>query len=335
MRGKQVKLFLVDGNPGGLTIAEISNRTCKVVSAPRSKLAELAARPEAKKTGAYLLIGDDPEAISGVRLYVGETDVLSKRLRHHDAGKEFWNRAVLITSADDNITKAHARYLESRLITIAQSVGRCTVENGTAPAPPPLPEPDIAVMDEFIQELHIVLPVLGINLFRGRAAGATPTASTVAATASPVFQLNVPKAGIMARAQEIDGEFTLLAGSAVASEVRASDKYAASTASAYAAYEATHRKLRDEGSIDTSKTPALATRDIPFTSPSTAGAIVTGRSCNGRQAWVGADGVTYGGWEQRGVTTETSTMDERAAATTTPPPPGQDRHPTERVSSFD
>ncbi|WP_319458140.1 MULTISPECIES: hypothetical protein [unclassified Mycobacterium] len=53
MSGKQVKLFLVDGNPGGLTVAEISNRTCKVVSAPRSNLAELVARPEAMKTGAY------------------------------------------------------------------------------------------------------------------------------------------------------------------------------------------------------------------------------------------------------------------------------------------
>lgn len=76
MTGKQVKLYLVDGHPGGLTTAEISNRTCKVVGAPRSKLAELTARPEAGKTGAYLLIDDDPEAVGGVRLYVGETDVL-------------------------------------------------------------------------------------------------------------------------------------------------------------------------------------------------------------------------------------------------------------------
>ncbi|WP_195166479.1 DUF4357 domain-containing protein [Mycobacteroides abscessus] len=305
MSGKQVKLYLVDGNPGGLTTAEISNRTCKVVSAPRSKLAELVARPEAKKTGAYLLTGDDPQAVGGSRLYIGETDVLAKRLRDHDVRKDFWNRAVLIASADDNITKAHARYLESRLINIALLVGRCTVENSTTPEPPALPEADVAVMDEFIQELQIVLPVLGINLFRGRAAvEATAPTAEQQSRLSPIFHLNVPKAGITACAQEIDGEFTLLGGSTVASEVRASEKYAPSTASAYAAYEATHRKLREDGSIDVTRSPAVMTRDVPFSSPSTAGAIVTGRSCNGRQSWSTEDGTTYGSWERRGVPAE-------------------------------
>ena len=54
MSGKQVKVFLVDGSPGGLTTAEITNWTGKIVSAPRSNLAELLARDEASKTGAYL-----------------------------------------------------------------------------------------------------------------------------------------------------------------------------------------------------------------------------------------------------------------------------------------
>lgn len=47
MGGKQVKLFLVDGTPGGLTTAEITNWTGHVVIGPRSKLADLLARDEA------------------------------------------------------------------------------------------------------------------------------------------------------------------------------------------------------------------------------------------------------------------------------------------------
>ena len=45
----------------------------------------------------------------------------------------------------------------------------------------------------------------------------------------------------------------------------------------------------------------LLTRDIPFSSPSTAAAVALGRSSNGRLEWKSADGGTYGDWENRGV----------------------------------
>jgi hypothetical protein len=45
----------------------------------------------------------------------------------------------------------------------------------------------------------------------------------------------------------------------------------------------------------------ILTRDIPFGSPSTAAAVALGRSSNGRLEWIGADGRTYGDWENRGV----------------------------------
>lgn len=38
MSGKQIKLFLVDGTPGGLSTAEITNWTGHVLTAPRSQL---------------------------------------------------------------------------------------------------------------------------------------------------------------------------------------------------------------------------------------------------------------------------------------------------------
>jgi hypothetical protein len=50
MTGKQVKLFLVDGTPGGLTTTEITNWTGSIVSARRPDLAELLAREEAERT---------------------------------------------------------------------------------------------------------------------------------------------------------------------------------------------------------------------------------------------------------------------------------------------
>lgn len=117
---------------------------------------------------------------------------------------------------------------------------------------------------------------------------------------SPVFRLTHAKNGVDARAQQIDGEFTVLAGSVVAGSVRTSEKYRDSTARAYAAYQALHDKLVADGSIAVAQGTGTVTRDIVFSSPSTAGAMVLGRSCNGRLSWVSDEG-TFGEWESRGV----------------------------------
>jgi hypothetical protein len=111
MSGKQIKLFLVDGTPGGLTTAEITNWTGHVLAARRSDLADLLGREEAQRTGVYFLLGDDESIVGDTRCYIGEADVVAERLRYHQRDKEFWDRVVVITSKDSNITKAHGRYL--------------------------------------------------------------------------------------------------------------------------------------------------------------------------------------------------------------------------------
>ena len=142
MSGKQIKLFLIDGTPGGLTTAEITNWTGHVLSAGRSDLADLLKRDEAQRTGAYLLLGDDEEAVGNTRCYIGEADIVADRLRYHQRDKDFWDRLVVITSKDANLTKAHVRYLESKLISLATLAGRVTLDNGTGPNLPALPEAD-------------------------------------------------------------------------------------------------------------------------------------------------------------------------------------------------
>ncbi len=74
MTGKSIRLFLVDGTPIGLLVAEVSNWTGKVLMAPRTRLADLAKRDEARTTGIYMLVGDDPETTGQTRVYVGEAD---------------------------------------------------------------------------------------------------------------------------------------------------------------------------------------------------------------------------------------------------------------------
>lgn len=298
MKGKQVKLFLVDGTPGGLTTAEITNWTGHVLSARRSDLADLLKRDEAQRTGVYLLLGDDETALGDTRCYVGEADVIAARLRAHanDKDRSFWDRVVVITSKDTNLTKSHGRYLESRLIQLAAKAGRVSLENGTAPPTPNLPEADASDMEYFVGQLQIMLPVLGVNTIRVRPVAPVSSADPVE---SPVFTLSNVKTGVAASAQQIDGEFTLLSDSKVVAQWHGVGK-ATSTQKAYAGYRARHENLLADGSIVVQSGVGLVTRDIAFSSPSTAGAVALGRSCNGRVEWVSPEG-SFGAWESRGV----------------------------------
>jgi len=296
--GKQIKLFLVDGTPGGLTTAEIPNWTGHVLSARRSDLADLLKRDEAQRTGVYFLLGDDETVVGDTRCYIGEADVVADRLRYHQRDKDFWDSVVVITSKDTNLTKSHGRYLESRLISLATEAARVSLENGTAPPVPALPEADASDMDYFLAQLQIVLPVLGVNAIRVRRSRPATT-QTTESTESPVFRLRQAKLGVDARAQQIDGEFTMLAGSVVVASWHGVGK-ADSTVKAYASYRAQHERLVSDGTIAVERGFGRVTRDIVFSSPSTAGAVALGRSCNGRREWISPEG-TFGDWESRGV----------------------------------
>lgn len=265
MGGKQIKLFLVDGTAGGLTTAEITNWTGHVLSARRSDLADLLRRDEAQRTGVYFLLGDDESVVGDTRCYIGEADVVADRLRHHQRDKEFWDRVVVITSKDTNLTKSHGRYLESRLISLAGQAGRVSLENGTAPPVPSLPEADASDMDYFLSQLQIVLPVLGVNAIRVKLATSS-TGTSVVAAVSPIFHLTNPRTRVDAQAQQIDGEFTMLAGSIVVASWHGVGK-AESTIKAYSSYRAQHERLVADGAIVVNDGAGRVTRDIVFPSP--------------------------------------------------------------------
>ena len=293
--GKHIELFLVDGTPGGLTTAEILNWTGHVLSARRSDMSALMRRKELGGTCVYFLLGEGDDG--SVRCYIGETDDFPARLRQHNSNKDFWDRVVVVTSKDTNLTKAHGRYLEARLISLARRAGRVVLENATDPPEPVLPEAHASDMDYFIGQLQITLPVLGVDAIRVKETQALPVASHNALI-SPVFHLRNGKLGVDASAQQIDGEFTMLAGSTVVGSWHGVGK-ADSTVRAYASYREKHQQLVAGGSIRVDGSVGTLVKDVVFPSPSTAGAVALGRSCNGRMSWIAEDGTPFGAWESR------------------------------------
>lgn len=59
------------------------NWTGHVISAPRSELPTLLKRPEITRTGAYILLGDDPDSLGGILVYIGEADDVRNRIYQH------------------------------------------------------------------------------------------------------------------------------------------------------------------------------------------------------------------------------------------------------------
>ncbi|MFT5485070.1 MAG: hypothetical protein ACI9GW_003743, partial [Halieaceae bacterium] len=139
MQATTIKLFLVHGSPSGLRTAELSNWSGKAIAAPRTEISDLLKREELTSPGFYLLTGVDPD--SGDRaIYIGEAENVAKRLKGH-ASKDFWNTATVFVSKDENLTKAHIRYLEGILIEKANNNGASVVIN-SASCGSKLPESD-------------------------------------------------------------------------------------------------------------------------------------------------------------------------------------------------
>src|SRR5688500_12897796 len=93
--GKTIQIFLPDGNPRGVKIAEITSRTVQAVSIPRAHLDFACSRPELGNVGVYFLVGDSEEGEKPL-VYVGEAEECVARLKQHNKGKDFWTTALAV-----------------------------------------------------------------------------------------------------------------------------------------------------------------------------------------------------------------------------------------------
>lgn len=158
---KTIKIYLIDGEPNGLKMAELSNWVGQAIVIPRNKLKEIKQRPECNKPAVYFLVGKESEEALLSTAYIGEAENLWNRLSIHDSSKDFWQTAVAFVSKDNNLTKAHVRYLESRCLSIANKAKRYDLKNGTESSLPSLSEADMSEMEEFLKNLKLLLSALG------------------------------------------------------------------------------------------------------------------------------------------------------------------------------
>lgn len=244
------------------------------MAGPRSELDTVLARDEATKSGIYFLIGTDSESGRSA-VYVGEAESMRDRLRCH-LDKDFWNHVVFFISKDENLTKAHVRYLEGRLIEQAKSAGRALVMNGQSSGSK-LPESDREDMEIFLERIHQLMPVLGTDVL-------LPIGSAPAGHAEKQILVCEIK-GLKATGHLTPTGFVVLKGSQAVLRERTS-------AHQYPHIMASRRRLIEDGTLVEDGDYLRFTRDSEFTSPSAAATVVHGGSANGLLAWKSNDGRT-------------------------------------------
>jgi len=268
-----LKLFLASGDPKRLRTAELSNWTGKAVAAPRVDFEKLLAREESLGTGVYFLTGVDPET-NEKAIYIGEAESIKERIKHH-LSKDFWNHVSFFVTKDENLTKAHVKYLEGRLIDIARSTERTTVMNSQGSGAR-LPESDREEMEVFLEKMQQVLPVLGVDAFVQRGSEKEEQEK------DDILFCKIK--GLTAKGYLTPNGMVVLQGSRAVLEVRDS-------ASKYPSVLVQRNKLIKEGVLAEQGVAFVFSKDVEFSSPGAAAATIHGGSTNGLTSWVSSGGI--------------------------------------------
>ena len=265
--GKTIKLFLVDGKSDGIITAELSNWNGQAIKLPRIDV-KTTKRDDITYPGVYFLFCEDQS------VYIGEAENVQDRLAIHindyNAGKEpyYWTTAVMFVS--QNLNKALIRYLENKLVEIAKGCNNYNILTKNTYKKTVLQESEVASMDEFIENIKIIIKTLGYNVLEG--AGQHDEDTTYFyCKGNGANATGYPSA---------DG-FTVLKDSLVSDHITPSFK-----TNVKSWYEL-RNKLMENGTIKEN----VLQKDYEFSSPSAASAIMIGRPSNGNDDWKTADGT--------------------------------------------
>ena len=278
--GRKVTIYLADGAPSGIRHVEIANWSGQAIACPRSRLNELKEWHEAQRPGVYFLL-EKQTAETGDRAYIGESENVVKRLSQQDKDQDFWNEVIIFTSKDENLTKAHIKYLESRLTYISIAADRYKIENGNTPTESLLPRSDKDAMEEFIHNLRIVLGTLGHRVLEPIKLVEQVTTVSHSRPKLSQFIFSFSIRGLTARGQQTDDGFVLFKGSNVSGKI--SKSMPGRTVSI-------REKWITDGTLAKDGENFILTKDSILSSSSYAAVIVAGTSRSGPQSWIDEQG---------------------------------------------
>jgi len=290
--GKSIRIYLKDGTVTGIKFGEVVNQTIQSISCPRLRTSELSEYNEAKRPGVYFLFGQD-EVTGDPKAYIGEAENVYDRLQNHVANKEFWSEVIFFVSKDENLTKSHVKYLESRLIQIAFSTRRYKVENYNQSQLSSLPPADRDAMEEFLIYIKLLIGVLGHKLLEDVTTSAKKKDEDIPFTATTQdnqvvsmtsnLELFLSVSGLKASALLTDEGIVVLEGSEATRDIKPSLP---------TGYRELRDKLINNETLVLEENNFVFKKNALFDTASPAAAVIVGYSITGPQTWKTSDGKT-------------------------------------------
>ena len=268
MYGKAIELFLANGTADSLVTAELSNWNGKAIKIPRIEVAN-CNRKDIHGVGVYFLFCQEDDGTDSV--YIGEAEDVHKRLMQHlqdykiCTEEYYWNTAVVFIGSDLN--KALIRYLEHHLVKIARECDRFKVLTKTTYKNTVLKEAQTASMEEFIDNIKILINTLGYRVLVPAPQAADDT-----------IYLYCQGSGALAKGFVSANGFTVLSGSVISDHTTPSFK------------KHSYHKLRSQLVKSDLIKDNVFQKDYEFNSPSAASAMIWGRASNGNTDWKTEDG---------------------------------------------
>lgn len=281
-RGKNINLFLMDGDPSGRIKCTLANWIGVVYKIPRTELDACKGRDDLSQSGVFFLFGTSDQTGEPV-VYIGQAGVRKNgegvlyRLQEHkrNPNKDYWVEAVVFTTSNNSFGPTEISYLENRFCKLATDAKRYLIKNGNEPNAGNITEEKECELEEFIDNAKIVMGALGHKVFEPLSQPLRPAPAEQPRPAEePLFYIT--RSGADAKCKLTHEGVVLLAGSLLRREVKPScPAYTQALRAEYAAYLDAHFTLQ---------------RDILFKTPSGASAFVLGAPTNGYVEWKTAEG---------------------------------------------
>lgn len=300
-RGKNIQLFLMDGESGGRIKCTLANWTGVAYKIPRTELDKCKERDDLKQSGVYFLFGTSDETGKGV-VYIGQAGArkngegILNRLQEHKRNpeKDYWTEAIVFTTSNNSFGPTEISYLENRFCNLALEANRYEVKNGNDPTPGNITEEKESEMEEFIDYAKVIMGTLGHKLFEPISKTVSQAAKGTSAILKDHSNLHLERTIKRIGKVEADGS---------------------QTSEGFVVFKGSHISLADDNTIPVVikerrknaliDEQGVLQEDMLFTSPSYAAMFVIGKSANGLTSWKTADGKTLKSLESSHDTEQT------------------------------
>lgn len=282
--GKKLTVYMIDSTEYGPRLGEIGNWVGKAIYSPRSSVNNIIGRGEFDNPGIYCLKGDPTDEAFDEKIYIGEAENIRTRLKQHlsDPSKDF-KEIIFFISKDELLTKTQIKYIESRLVQSAIEAKTAEIENANSPALPTLHEADISDMEYFLDQMKLILPVMGFRFLISSTIKHS-SKTDVKPIDQYVIKFVIKTSSFKARMYESDQGYIVEKGSEAKKEL---------SASCTETYRKLRRKLLETEIMKENGDKLEFAEDAIFSSPSAAANMVLGRNSNGFAEWITESGKTF------------------------------------------